>query len=84
MLDVMDISTTGLTANRSRLTAISNNIANMHTTRARLDKDGNAIPYQRRTTVFKTKGGVFGKTLEGVRAMSMKDPREGKSVYLPA
>jgi len=83
MLDILDISTTGLTANRRRLTAISNNIANMHTTRTGFDAEGKPIPYSRRSTLFHAKGGKFGKTLEGVRATNFVDKRNGKKIHQP-
>jgi flagellar basal-body rod protein FlgC len=83
MLDILDISATGLTANRHRLTAISNNIANMHTTRAGFDAEGKPIPYARRTTLMNTRGGRFSKTMQGVQAKAIVDHRAGKKIYSP-
>lgn len=47
----MDISTSGLVAQRTRLNAISSNIANISTTHNEL---GQPVPYQARYAIFKT------------------------------
>lgn len=49
MIHALDISTSGLVAQRTRLNAITGNIANISTTR---NEDGEGIPYQARTAVF--------------------------------
>jgi flagellar basal-body rod protein FlgC len=49
MLRSIDISTTGLVAQRQRMNTISGNIANASATR---DADGNVAPYQRRYVTF--------------------------------
>lgn len=82
MFEIMDISTTGLTAQRNRLTAISNNIANMETTRAGLDSQGRPVPYRRRTTLFAPKS-PFRDQFEGVKARHVQDPRPFNEVYRP-
>jgi flagellar basal-body rod protein FlgC len=51
MISAMDISTSGLIAQRARLNAISGNIANMSTLR---NEDGEIEPYQARYTIFET------------------------------
>lgn len=51
MFSTFDISTSGLVAQRSRLNAISSNIANMSTTRNEL---GEAEPYRPRYVTFQT------------------------------
>ncbi len=51
MFSTFDISTSGLVAQRSRLNAISSNIANMSTTRNEL---GQAEPYRPRYVTFQT------------------------------
>jgi flagellar basal-body rod protein FlgC len=49
----MDISASGLTAQRLRLDLISNNIANINTTRTtQMTAAGNPIPYRRQVAVF--------------------------------
>ncbi|MGE0757557.1 MAG: flagellar basal body rod protein FlgC [Pirellulaceae bacterium] len=51
MISAMDISTSALVAQRTRLNAIASNLANMSTTR---DEDGQLKPYQARFVVFET------------------------------
>ena len=57
MFSVMDVSTSGLVAQRTRLNAISGNIANMSTTHNEL---GQAVPYQPRFVVFQTDDSIQG------------------------
>jgi flagellar basal-body rod protein FlgC len=49
MLTAIDISTSGLVAQRQRMNTIAGNIANMNTTRG---ADGNLVPFQRRIVTF--------------------------------
>ena len=49
MFASLDISTSGLVAQQTRLTAISSNVANVSTLR---DEDGNVQPYRARYPVF--------------------------------
>lgn len=51
MISAIDISTSGLVAQRTRLDAISSNLANMSTTR---DENGELKPYQAKFVVFET------------------------------
>jgi flagellar basal-body rod protein FlgC len=51
MLHSLDVSTSGLVAQRTRLNTISSNIANMSTTR---NERGEAEPYQPRFVIFQT------------------------------
>lgn len=51
MFSTFDISTSGLVAQRTRMDAISSNLANMSTTRNEL---GEAKPYQPRYVTFQT------------------------------
>jgi flagellar basal-body rod protein FlgC len=51
MFTSLDVSTSGLVAQRARLNAISSNIANMSTTR---NENGEAAPYQPRYVTFAT------------------------------
>lgn len=84
MFGILDISATGLSVQRHRMTGIANNIANAETTRTGFDKEGNAIPYRRRLALQHQKGGTFGKALQGVRASYIQDPRPFKEVYMPS
>jgi flagellar basal-body rod protein FlgC len=51
MLSSLDLSTSALVAQRTRLNAISSNIANMSTTR---NEHGESVPYQARYVTFQT------------------------------
>jgi len=51
MLRAIDISTSGLVAQRQRMNTVAGNIANINTTR---DTDGNLNPFQRRLVTFHT------------------------------
>jgi flagellar basal-body rod protein FlgC len=51
MFTSLDVSTSGLVAQRTRLNAISSNIANMSTTR---NEYGEPVPYQPRFVTFET------------------------------
>jgi flagellar basal-body rod protein FlgC len=68
----MDISTSALKAQRSRMNVIANNIANINTTH---DKDGNNIPYRRKQISFKEAmdGSLGHRSLGGVSVASIDD-----------
>jgi flagellar basal-body rod protein FlgC len=51
LFDSMNISASGLTAERLRMDVIANNIANANTTRARI-VNGISVPYQRQLVSF--------------------------------
>jgi flagellar basal-body rod protein FlgC len=51
MFSSLDVSTSGLVAQRARMNAISSNIANMSTTR---NERGEPVPYQPRYVTFQT------------------------------
>jgi flagellar basal-body rod protein FlgC len=55
MFSSLDVSTSGLVAQRARLNAISSNIANMSTTR---NERGESEPYQPRYVTFETDTGL--------------------------
>ena len=89
MFDGMNISATGMTAQRFRMDVISENIANVNTTR-----DENGEVYRRKTVVFNEKTSLnFGDTLynslnvykpDGVRVTQVvEDPSDLKMVYDP-
>jgi len=69
MFSSLDVSTSGLVAQRTRLNAISSNIANMSTTR---NEEGKPEPYQARFVTFQTDndlstpGGGAGVKVGGV------------------
>lgn len=85
----MDVSATGMTAQQTRMDTISENIANVNTTR---DSNGNV--YRRKVVVFEEKSyPTFSESLrlanghigKGVKISKIvDDPSEGSLVYDPA
>lgn len=75
MFGSLDISTSGMVAQRVRLDAISSNIANMSTTH---NEAGEAAPYQPRFVVFQTdqgihdSGGAVGVKVESVEIAQLE------------
>ena len=70
--DIMNISASGMTANRLRIDVISDNIANAETTRT---PEGG--PYKKKIPVFAEyiKRGLNGNKLAGVRVVKIvQDP----------
>ncbi len=76
MFNSLDISTSALIAQRTRLDAISGNIANLSTTR---NEAGESAPYQSRFVIFKpdeqvhTAEGATGVKVDSVE-ISQKEP----------
>jgi flagellar basal-body rod protein FlgC len=72
MLNALDISTSALVAQRTRLNAVSGNIANISSLK---DEHGNANPYQAREVVFQTDQSVASGQAVGVKVseISMSD-----------
>jgi len=64
MFTALDISTSGLAAQRIRMVTHSNNIANISTTR---NERGEPVPYQRRFVVFQTDDSVGADGASGVK-----------------
>lgn len=86
----MDVSATGMTAQQLRMDTISENIANVNTTR-----DANGKTYRRKTVVFEEKSyPTFSESLsmankhnigKGVKVTKIvEDNSEGRLVYDPA
>lgn len=85
----MDVSATGMTAQQLRTDLISQNIANVNTTR-----DANGKTYKRKTVVFEEKSfptfdeslsfatGNIGKGVKATRIV--EDQSEGRKVYDPS
>ena len=70
MLSALDISTSALVAQRTRLNAIAGNIANLSTTR---NEAGESTPYQPRFVVFQTDDSMKGPLgAEGVTVASVE------------
>ena len=72
-LNTLDISTSALTAERFRMDMISQNIANIDTTRAENDE-----PYRRRLVVFQEKQLTFASALEkeAYKRLSLESNRD--------
>ena len=68
MLSALDISTSGLVAQRARMNVISSNLANLSTTRNEL---GEPEPYERRFAVFQTDDNIGSNGGAGVMVRSI-------------
>lgn len=78
MFTSLDISTSALVAQRTRLNAISQNLANQYTTH---DAQGNYAPYRRRITVF-APGDPSTGSEQGVHVREiLEDPGDFRKVY---
>jgi flagellar basal-body rod protein FlgC len=71
MFDALDISSSALQAQRTRLDTIAGNIANMNTTR---DAQGRAAPYRRRFAVF-SPGRAGDPAQPGVHVRKIEEDR---------
>ena len=69
MINSLDISTSALVAQRTRLNAVSGNIANISSLK---DEHGNAKPYQAREVVFQTDESVSVGKASGVKVSEVK------------
>jgi len=81
MFDAMEISSSALTAIRTRMNVISANIANIQTTR---NARGESIPYRRREVVFASGMGKGDDGDAGVHVNGIvEDPSPFRMVRLP-
>ena len=82
MFAALDISTSGLVAQRVRLNAISSNLANMST---QINEAGENVPYQPRFVVFKTDDAIrSAHGAQGVKVASVEtDNVEPRIKYEP-
>jgi flagellar basal-body rod protein FlgC len=69
MLSALDISTSGLAAQRIRMNTISSNLANMSTTK---NEAGEVKPYQPKYPVFETDNSIGANGAAGVRVAEVK------------
>lgn len=76
MFTALDISTSGLVAQRTRMNARSSNIANISTTH---NERGERVPYRPRYVIFETDESIGAEGAAGVRVAEVKtddsDPR---------
>jgi flagellar basal-body rod protein FlgC len=68
MVSALDISTSGLVAQRMRMIQISNNIANIKSTHT---ASGEKVPYQAKTVVFQADDSQSGNGAAGVKVSSI-------------
>ncbi|EMI28049.1 flagellar basal-body rod protein FlgC [Rhodopirellula europaea SH398] len=81
MISALDISTSALVAQRTRLNAISGNIANISSL---VDENGNPSPYQARQVVFQTDETASPGEAAGVKVSEvMLDESEPLYRYQP-
>ncbi|MCP4249688.1 MAG: flagellar basal body rod protein FlgC [bacterium] len=82
MYGSLDISTSALVAQRTRMDVIAGNIANIHATR---DPDGAPSPYQRRVALLSSGNPRAGAGAPGVHVQSViKDPAPFRKVFDPS
>ncbi len=74
MFDGINISTSGLTAQRLRMDVIADNIANVNTTRT-----SNGEPYRRKVPVFKA---ANSKSFAGIYRNKLMETKGGKGVEI--
>ena len=85
MFEAMDISASGLVAQRVRMDTIANNIASADMTRAKTDASGHAVPYRRQFAVFAPALDAAGKPAGVQVAQVAEDPSAfRKGPYDPA
>lgn len=81
MIPALDISTSGLVAQRMRMNAISSNLANVTTTH---NERGEAAPYQPKFVVFQTEEVAGANGASGVKVSSIEtDPIEPRLKFEP-
>jgi flagellar basal-body rod protein FlgC len=79
MFDALNISATGMSAERLRMDVIAENLANAETTRG-----ANGQPYRRQEVVLQEKSPSFGEVLGGVQVAGIvSDPTPPRKVYDP-
>ncbi len=69
MFSALDVSTSGLVAQRIRMNVRSMNIANISTTH---NEQGQRVPYQPRYVIFQTDDDVGGRGASGVKVGSIQ------------
>lgn len=81
MIGSLDVSTSALVAQRTRMNVIAGNIANMQAT---ADPDGNPQPYQRRVALLANGDPAAGPNAPGVHVHAIvKDPAPFRKVHDP-
>ena len=79
LFDALNVSASGMSAERLRMDVIASNLANANTTRG---VDGR--PYQRKEVVLEQGGSSFQQALDGVKVAGVvADPSPARRVYDP-
>ena len=79
MFDALNISASGMSAERLRMDVIAENLANANTTRG-----ANGQPYQRQQVILQERAPSFGEVLGGVMVTGIvPDGTPGRRVYDP-
>lgn len=73
MFHSMNTTASALTSQRLRMDVISSNMANVDTTRARVE-NGEWVPYRRKSVVLQPKEGGFSSFLQAAMSRSGKSP----------
>jgi flagellar basal-body rod protein FlgC len=79
LFDALNISASGMSAERLRMDVIAENLANANTTRG-----ANGQPYQRQEVILQERAPSFGEVLGGVMVTGIvPDGTPGRRVYDP-
>ena len=79
LFDALQISSSGMSAERLRMDVIAENLANANTTRG-----ANGQPYQRQEVLLESASPSFGQVLGGVQVAGIvNDPTPPRRVYDP-
>ena len=78
MFSALDISSSALVAQRTRMTAIASNLANMTTP---LGEDGEGEPYRPRFVIFQTDTSVGRNGAAGVRVSSVETDENSEPIW---
>ena len=79
LFDALNVSASGMSAERLRMDVIAENLANAETTRG-----ANGQPYRRQEVVLQEKSPSFGEILGGVQVAGIvSDPTPPRKVYDP-
>jgi flagellar basal-body rod protein FlgC len=79
LFDALNVSASGMSAERLRMDVIAANLANANTTRG-----ANGLPYRRQEVILQEKSASFGEVLGGVMVAGIvDDPTPPRRVYDP-
>lgn len=73
IFNALDTSSSALTLQRLRMDVASSNIANAQTTRAKVDANGDYLPYRRKMVIAEPNGASFRSFLQKAHYSSVND-----------